>query len=121
MFVSRGTYVKRRCHRRTPALVLHERSGFLRARGNIAAMSSSSSYAKGKASGGAQLKVYWTTGEGGVKKIRWNTPGDFTRCVRYMRKYAAREGFSAEGYCARLHKAATGVYPGDKRNVGKRG
>ncbi|AKJ72351.1 hypothetical protein AU099_gp08 [Gordonia phage GTE8] len=83
-------------------------------------MSSSSSRAKGKASDGASLKVYWLTGAGG-KKIRWNTPGDFTRCVREIRKYAAKEGFSAQGYCSRLHKAATGVYPGDKRNVGKKG
>ncbi|WGH20805.1 hypothetical protein QLT00_gp22 [Gordonia phage Commandaria] len=82
-------------------------------------MSSSSSYAKGKASDGGQLKVYWLTGEGGLK-IRWNTPGDFTRCVRLVRKYALKEGFSAEGYCARLHKAATGVYPGDAKNVGKK-
>ena len=86
----------------------------------MTAMSSSSSYAKGKASDGAQLKAYWLTGEGALK-IRWNTPGDFTRCVRLIRKYAAKEGFSAEGYCSRLHKAATGVYPGSKLNVGGNG
>ncbi|AYB69194.1 hypothetical protein KNU10_gp21 [Gordonia phage Foxboro] len=83
-------------------------------------MSSSSSRAKGKASDGASLKIYWSTGKGGAK-IKWNTPGDMTRCVRYIRKYAEKEGFSAEGFCARLHKKMTGVYPGDKRNVGGNG
>lgn len=83
-------------------------------------MSSSSSRAKGKASDGASLKVYWSTGKGGAK-IKWNTPGDMTRCIRYIRKYAEKEGFSAEGFCARLHKQMTGVYPGDKRNVGGNG
>ena len=69
---------------------------------------------------GSNFKQYWGPGAGGLK-IRWNTPGDFDRCVRHLRKYAAKEGFSAEGFCARLHKQMTGVYPGDKRNVGKKG
>ncbi|WNY15131.1 hypothetical protein SEA_MACGULLY_26 [Rhodococcus phage MacGully] len=64
---------------------------------------------------GTALKRYWTVGEGG-KKIRWGTPGDFTRCVRHLRKYAAKGGFSPEGYCARLHHAMNGYWPGDKRN-----
>lgn len=68
----------------------------------------------------ANFDKYWTVGAGGLA-IRWNTPGDFTRCVRKLKKYAAEEGFSAEGYCARLHKVATGVYPGDKKNIGKKG
>lgn len=65
---------------------------------------------------GSQLKRYWSIGEGGAK-IRWNTPGDFTRCVRHLRKYIK----DPEGYCAELHKRMTGVWPGDKRNVGKKG
>ena len=76
--------------------------------------------ATGKVTDGAELKRYWTVGKGGLK-IRWGTPGDFTRCVREIRKYAAREGFSAEGYCARLHKEMTGVYPGSAANVGGNG
>lgn len=68
---------------------------------------------------GAALKRYWAVGAGGIK-IRWNTPGDFTRCVRELRKYAAEGGFSAEGYCARLHHDMTGVWPGDRKNVGKK-
>lgn len=79
--------------------------------------SSASGSARGNAGNGVQLKAYWLTGAGAAK-IRWNTDGDFTRCVREIRKYAAKEGFSAEGYCARLHKAATGTWPGDKKNVG---
>ena len=68
---------------------------------------------------GDEFKRYWTVGKGGLA-IRWNTPGDFTRCVRKIKKYAVREGFSAEGYCARLHKATTGVWPGSKQNVGRK-
>lgn len=60
------------------------------------------------------LRRYWITGEGGTVKIRWNTPGDFTRCVRELREHL---GARTEGYCALLHKRATGVYPGDRRNV----
>lgn len=66
---------------------------------------------------GAALKRYWTIGAGG-RKIRWNTPGQFDRCVRQLRPYL---GARAEGYCALRHKEMTGVYPGDKRNVGKKG
>lgn len=64
---------------------------------------------------GSQLKRYWSVGEGG-KKIRWNTPGDFTRCVRHLRKYIR----DPEGYCANLHKAMTGTWPGSAANVGNR-
>jgi hypothetical protein len=63
-----------------------------------------------------RLKRYWTVGKGGLK-IRWNTPGDWTRCNRYLRKYM---GPRAKGYCANLHKLMTGVWPGDRRNVGKK-
>lgn len=70
------------------------------------------------AGNGARLKVYWTVGEGGIRKIRWNTPGDWTRCYRHLRKYL---GPRAKGYCSNLHKAATGVWPGDKKNIGRRG
>lgn len=64
---------------------------------------------------GAAFKKYWGPGKGGLK-IRWGTPGDFTRCVRHIRKYATANGFSAEGFCNRLHKEMNGYYPGDKRN-----
>jgi len=63
-----------------------------------------------------KLRRYWTIGKGGLK-IRWNTPGDWTRCNRYLKKYM---GPRAKGYCALRHKEMTGVWPGDKRNVGKK-
>lgn len=67
--------------------------------------------------GGAEkLRRYWTRGVGGAK-IMWNTPGDWTRCVRYLSKYM---GPRAKGYCQLRHKEMTGVYTGSKRNVGKK-
>lgn len=64
-----------------------------------------------------RLKLYWTVGKGGAK-IRWNTPGDWTRAYRYLRKYM---GPRAKGYVSNLHKLMTGVWPGDRRNIGHRG
>lgn len=65
-----------------------------------------------------RLRRYWSTGRGGAK-IRWTAPGngDFMRCYRHLRKYM---GIRAKGYCANLHKRNTGVWPGDRRNTGKR-
>jgi hypothetical protein len=62
------------------------------------------------------LRRYWTVGKGGLK-IRWKTPGDWTRCVRQLEKYM---GPRAKGYCALRHKEMNGVWPGDRRNVGKK-
>ena len=56
-----------------------------------------------------RLRRYWTTGKGGVK-IAWGTPGDFRRCVRHLNKHMPGR---AEGYCAKLHKRATGMWPGE--------
>ena len=63
-----------------------------------------------------KLRRYWTIGKGGLK-IRWNTPGDWTRCNRQLKKYM---GPRAKGYCALRHKEMTGVWPGSKKNVGKK-
>lgn len=79
--------------------------------------------AEGKAEGGAdrnrgnaeQLRRYWTVGAGGAK-IRWGTPGDFTRCVRELREHM---GERAKGYCANRHKEMNGVWPGDRSNTGE--
>ena len=60
-----------------------------------------------------RLKAYWLTGTGGTVKIRWNTPGDFDRCVKELDKYMPGR---AEGYCANLHKIATGNWPGSDAN-----
>lgn len=59
------------------------------------------------------LRRYWTVGAGGIK-IAWGTPGDWTRCVRYVSDYMSKD--EAEGYCARLHRRTTGMWPGDKNN-----
>lgn len=64
-----------------------------------------------------RLRKYWTTGAGAIK-IAWGTEGDWTRCVRELKKYMTKD--EAEGYCQNLHKRATGVYTGDKRNPGNR-
>lgn len=64
----------------------------------------------------ATLRRYWGSGAGSAK-IRWGTPGDFTRCSRELAKYL---GPRAKGYCARMHRARTGVWPGDRRNAGRR-
>lgn len=67
--------------------------------------------------GGAEnLRRYWTRGKGALK-IRWGTPGDWTRCVRYLSKYM---GPRAKGYCQLRHKEVTGVYTGSKYNAGKK-
>jgi hypothetical protein len=67
--------------------------------------------------GGAEdLRRYWTRGKGALK-IRWGTPGDWTRCVRQLSKYM---GPRAKGYCQLRHKEATGVYTGSRANVGKK-
>ncbi len=59
-----------------------------------------------------ELRKYWTVGKGGLK-IRWGTPGDWTRCVRNLKKYL---GARSKGYCALRHKEMNGMWPGDKRN-----
>jgi len=63
-----------------------------------------------------KLRRYWTVGKGGLK-IRWTTPGDWTRCYKNLSKYM---GTRAKGYCALRHKEMNGVWPGDRRNTGKK-
>ena len=55
-----------------------------------------------------QLQRYWLAGKGAVK-IRWNTPGDFKRCVRALRSKFPK---NPEGLCNILHTKATGGPPG---------
>jgi hypothetical protein len=55
-----------------------------------------------------QLQRYWLAGKGAVK-IRWNTPGDFLRCVRLLAKYFPKD---PKGLCNILHTKATGGPPG---------
>jgi len=63
-----------------------------------------------------QLRRYWLYGRGALK-IRWNTPGDWTRCYKHLAKYM---GPRAKGYCALRHKEATGTWPGSRNNIGKK-
>lgn len=49
--------------------------------------------------GTEKLRQYWTVGEGGLMKIRWGTPGSWTRCHRHLTKYI---GPRANGYCTNL-------------------
>ena len=67
-----------------------------------------------------ELRRYWLYGKGAAK-IRWKTPGDWTRCVRQLSKYM---GPRAKGYCALRHHEATGMWTGDKEHrqlYGKKG
>ena len=59
-----------------------------------------------------RLKRYWLHGPGAAK-IRWGSPGDWTRCVRHLSKYM---GPRAKGYCQLRHRDANGYYTGDKKN-----
>jgi hypothetical protein len=52
-----------------------------------------------------KLRRYWVHGEGAAK-IRWGTPGDWKRCVRYLYKHL---GPRAKGYCQLRHQEATGM------------
>lgn len=46
-------------------------------------------------------------------RVRWGTSGDFGRCVRQARKHGM--GHMSKGACARLHRKATGRWPGRGR------
>jgi hypothetical protein len=64
----------------------------------------------------ATLRRYWSTGAGAAK-IRWGTPGDWTRCNKQLSKYL---GPRAKGYCQLLHIRNTGVATGSRLNPGRR-
>lgn len=57
------------------------------------------------------LRNYWLRGRGAAR-IRWGTPGDFTRCVRLLRGKVR----DPRGLCAEYHFEANGFWPGDRRN-----
>lgn len=65
----------------------------------LIAASKAAASAKGHAMGAERLKEYWTTGRGGVMKIRWGTPGSWRRCHRHLLKYL---GPRAAGFCTNL-------------------
>lgn len=65
-----------------------------------------------------QLQKSYLSGKVAAR-IRWNTPGDFTRCVRQAIKHGMPPNV-AKGACNGLHKKATGLYTGDARHTGKK-
>lgn len=62
----------------------------------------------------AQLRRSYLTGKV-AKRIRWRTGGDYTRCTKQALKHGMSPG-QAHGVCQKLHKAATGMYTGDRRH-----
>lgn len=59
------------------------------------------------------LENYWKHGKGAVR-IRWGTPGDWTRCYHHIRKHVVAE--SAKRICAQWHHDVTGHWPGEKKH-----
>lgn len=64
----------------------------------ITAASKAAASVEGHALGAEKLRQYWSTGEGALK-IRWGTPGSWTRCYKQLFKYM---GPRSAGYCTRL-------------------
>lgn len=58
----------------------------------------------------ARIHEYWIRGEGAAK-IRWGTPGDFTRCTRQLAKYIGPQFLNRT--CAQWHHDALGYWPGE--------
>jgi hypothetical protein len=62
-------------------------------------------------------KRYWAFEEGAAK-IGWGKPGDFARCMTEVQAAVTKDGKKPmpdsmiKGYCAELHKMATGATPG---------
>lgn len=67
----------------------------------------------------AQLRASYLTGKV-ARRIKWNTPGDYSRCVKQAMKHGMSPRVS-KGLCQTLHKQATGMYTGDRRHTGKKG
>lgn len=63
----------------------------------------------GDSGGNNNLEHYWKFGKGAIK-IRWGTPGDWTRCNRHLVKYVGPE--RAARICATWHHEMTGLWPG---------
>lgn len=63
---------------------------------------------------GNNLARYWKRGKGALR-IRWGTPGDWTRCQRLLRKHVGNE--RAKRICSQWHRDTTGLWTGDRRHV----
>jgi hypothetical protein len=63
-----------------------------------------------EAAGLARLRAWAINPAEGGKVFQWGKPGDFDRCrAFYKGKVPAR---MIDGWCANLHKLATGARPG---------
>jgi hypothetical protein len=62
------------------------------------------------AEGVARLKKWAIDPAGGGKVFRWGTSGDFQRCKDFYRGKVP--GHMLDGWCANLHRLATGARPG---------
>lgn len=63
-----------------------------------------------QAAGVEHLRRWAVDPAGGGKLFRWGTPGDFKRCQEFYRGKVP--GHMIDGWCANLHKLATGASPG---------
>lgn len=57
------------------------------------------------------LEEYWKHGKGAAK-IRWGTPGSYTRCVRHIGKHVTDD--AAHRICAQWYHDVVGHWPGAK-------
>ena len=80
-------------------------------------MASKGSGGRGRRGNAETLRQYWSVSGPGNAKIRWGTPGDWTRCNRQLSKYM---GARAKGYCQLMHIRNTGVGTGSRLNPGRR-
>jgi len=64
----------------------------------------------GEGAGVARLRAWAVNPAEGGKLFAWGTPGDFKRCTTFYRGKVP--GHMLDGWCANLHKLATGASPG---------
>jgi hypothetical protein len=53
----------------------------------------------------------------GAAEIGWGSPGDFNRCLAFARRHGVPKHMQ-KGFCANLHKLATGEWPGVNAHKG---
>lgn len=59
----------------------------------------------------SKLIKYWSRGKGAAL-IGWGAECDFCSCLAHLAKYVPAG--QVKGFCARLHKRATGKWPGPR-------
>jgi hypothetical protein len=74
-------------------------------------MADAAASAKGHTTGIARLRAWAINPAEGGKLFQWGKPGDFDRCVKFYRGKVP--GHMLKGWCANLHKIATGATPGN--------